>query len=780
MQPHRRTFAAFCVFACLATSASAGLILAENGLARATIVIADAPSDQAREAATVIQEYLGTITGAAFAITPESEAPSGNLILVGRSAKVSDLGVALPAGLTPRMEEEGFVVKTAGNNLILAGNEDWEYRGTLFAVYDFLEQDLGCRWFFPGAWGEVLPKSPTISLPDLDRTERPSFRVRDIWYSGWMPSDASDQTAFRAWYDKNKLNRFALNLPGDGSVSRLAPADSWFETHPEIYAVDEKGERQRDMLCMTEPEAVRIGAETIKQFFREDPTALTFGFAPPDGHPMCYCEGCQRFFPGFSGKGYGDPSLSDVWFHFANQVAEEVYKEFPERWVLTNGYANRVRPPEVLKALSPNLGIQSAMLATCTLHRIGDPKCWQRIHYKQVLDRWTEALDPILIYDYDPGKALENLPFPTLHCLKADFPYFRDAGIWGFWTEGTNSWMVTHLNYYVRAKLMWDADASVEGLVRDYCERFYGAASTAVESYLWTLEDAVDASNSHGRWGELTDWRSILTPVQDQLSAFITQAESQVEAGPARDHLHVLRLVHDHMMAYLAMENAAVEGDYAESVRQADRMFAIREEVCAIQPGLLPRSTQIAADHSSSLEKHREIYQGLLERSQGPLGDRVTMLPREWEFKLDPEDVGTLYRWYLPDAERGWTPIDTTQGWEAQGFADEKGWFTWGKAWYRTQFDVPAAPAESSYRLTLGGVYNTGVWIWVNGVQRPFRAESATREGFPQAKFPFDVDVSDLIRPGETNHVAVLVDIGVPGRNTRAGLHRRAFLWSPR
>ena len=41
--------------------------------------------------------------------------------------------------------------------------------------------------------------------------------------------------------------------------------------------------------------------------------------------------------------------------------------------------------------------------------------------------------------------------------------------------------MVTHLNYYVRAKLMWNAEADVDGLVRDYCERFYGKAADAVE-----------------------------------------------------------------------------------------------------------------------------------------------------------------------------------------------------------------------------------------------------------------------------------------------------------
>ena len=52
------------------------------------------------------------------------------------------------------------------------------------AVYDLLER-LGCRWYFPGDFGQVVPKAATIELPTLDVTGRPSFVVRNIWCSGW-------------------------------------------------------------------------------------------------------------------------------------------------------------------------------------------------------------------------------------------------------------------------------------------------------------------------------------------------------------------------------------------------------------------------------------------------------------------------------------------------------------------------------------------------------------------------------------------------------------------
>jgi len=765
------------VAACI--SVRADVVLVDGGQPRAVIVIGADPSPQAEEAARVLQENVERISGVRLPIQSDSNPAQGVRVLVGRSAAVDATGIQLPSGYTPQLNEEGFLVKTLGNDLILAGNEDGPYRGTLFAVYDFLEQELGCRWFFPGPFGEVIPAMQTMRINDTDRTENPSFRIRDIWYSGWQPTNDDDRRWITEWYDRNKLNKLNLNLPGDGSTAHLAPADKYFDTRPEIYAMDEKGERMRDMLCMSEPEAVHIAAETIKAAFREDPNRLSFGFAPPDGHPMCYCDRCKSHFPGFMGFGYGDPSLSDLWFEFANNVAVEVNKEFPDRWVLTNGYANRVRPPETVKPLAPNLGIQSAVISACTIHRTGDPACWQRQLYEQVMTRWLRDLDFVIVYDYDPGKSLEGLPFPALHCIAYDLPWLHKQGLWGFWTEGNNSWMITHLNYYVRAKLMWDVDSDVPSLVHDYCVRFYGAAAQPVEDYIWVLDEAVECSITHETWGRVMLWRPILAPVIDQLCALAAEAEKRAVDSPFRERVRVLRLVHDHMAAFLAAEEAAGEGDFAKAVAEIDRMLVIRSETGKIQSGLLPETNELGAGHSSSAERLREHCASLLERMNGTHGTLVTMLPREWNFKTDPQDSGTLYEWYQPNVESGWRVIDTTLNWEIQGLQDERGWPYAGPAWYRTQFDIPVHLAGKPLRLALGGVYNDGVWVWVNGILCSGEGTRGRRGLFDDFT-PIDYDVTNVVRPGEPNTVAVLVHTEPPGRNPRSGLHRRAFLWSPK
>ena len=769
----RLTLAFLCVALPFVRETQAGVLLVEKGQPRAVIVLATGASDQAHEAAKLLQDYLARISGARLEIRDETAPVAGPRILVGRSRRASELGADIPTRFTNAMNEEEYIIRTVGNTLILAGNEHAFYRGTVYAVSDLLER-LGCRWFFPGAFGEVLPKLDTLEVGPLAVHARPDFRFRNLWYSGWMPVQGNDVAEFGVWMDRNRMNSLkGVSLPGDGSITRLAPPEQYFASHPHIYALNKKGERLKDMLCLTEPAAVAIAAETIKQEFRAHPEAVTFGFAPPDGHPQCFCPRCEAANPNFSGKGLGEPSLSDLWFRFANAVAAEVAREFPDRWLLTNGYANRARPPEGLGPLSPNLGIQSAMLDTCTFHPINDPHCWQRQLYQNVLDRWTADLRCVFIYDYDPGKALDGLPFPMLHNLSKDFRYFKRRGVWGFWTEGQNCWMVTHLNYYLRARLMWNASADVPALVRDYCKNFYGAAARPVEDYLWTMERAVGESSIHETFGRLVPWQVIYPPkVMKKLDRDLTEAKHRAGRGPDAPHVQVLNLAHQYLCAYLAMEAAASEADFLGAVSHADEMLRLRGELGKTNPSLIPVTPAWASKGDGALEWCRQTYQELADRMNGPRGNLIAMTPRRWQFREDPERIGVFQSWYAPGAKGRWENLDTTMYWEAQGRQDKRGYGYAGHAWYRTTFDVPAAASGRPLRLAIGGIYSVELWTWVNGRLVDHRIRQNTKN-------PFDLDVTPHIRPGQTNDVAVLIGTLPPDRNARGGLHRRVFLWSP-
>jgi hypothetical protein len=122
-----------------------GLTLVEDGRPASAIVTNGRPMEQQALAASELQEHLRIMTGATVPIVKETqlsaEATSQVLILVGSSNRAGAGGFDSKA-----FEPESFVVKTTGDALILAG-EDWggsnPRLGTLCAVYDFLQDQLG-------------------------------------------------------------------------------------------------------------------------------------------------------------------------------------------------------------------------------------------------------------------------------------------------------------------------------------------------------------------------------------------------------------------------------------------------------------------------------------------------------------------------------------------------------------------------------------------------------------------------------------------------------------
>jgi hypothetical protein len=366
------------------------------------------------------------------------------------------------------------------------------------------------------------------------------------------------------------------------------------------------------------------------------------------------------------------------------------------------------------------------------------------------------------------------MSFPMLHNFQKDFAQFKDWGLWGFWTEGENCWMVTHLNYYVRSRLMWNAHEDVRALARDYCEKFYGRGADEVERYIWTMEKAVNDAPIHVTFNRLVPWRIIYTPrVMRQLDRQIALAERLTANTPESSHARVIGLVHEYIHAHLAMEQAAADGDFSGSIRHTDEMLRIRSDLGAINPALVPVTPGWANKSDGALEWYKKTYQGLAERVDGTKGNLVAMTPRRWEFCKDPERLGTFHQWYLPGAKGSWEKLDSTLYWEAQGLQDKNGRGYAGQAWYRSSVNVPIAAKEKPLKLTVAGIYGNEMWLWINGRLAEHRTRMNSRN-------PLDIDVTSFVRAGETNHIALLVETLTWDRNARGGLHRRVFLWSPK
>jgi hypothetical protein len=116
-----------------------GLTLAENSQTDYTIVLEENAPVPERTAADELKKYLTVVTGAHFSIQTGSNL-SGRKIFVGDSEVVRKM---VPNVHWDHLPNDAIVIKTIDDDLILAGGGT---RGTLYAVYTFLEDYIGVRW----------------------------------------------------------------------------------------------------------------------------------------------------------------------------------------------------------------------------------------------------------------------------------------------------------------------------------------------------------------------------------------------------------------------------------------------------------------------------------------------------------------------------------------------------------------------------------------------------------------------------------------------------------
>src|SRR6266540_1302184 len=143
--------------------------LASRGKARCPILTQPGATAAEKHAAEELAATLETISGAKFEVREAIDAPSAAIIVgPGPLAAKYFPGVAL-AGFG----QEQLTIRTKGRRLLLAGGRP---RGTLYAVYRFLQDQLGVRWWTP--WATTVPKKSSLSIPDLNIDAKPAFEYR--------------------------------------------------------------------------------------------------------------------------------------------------------------------------------------------------------------------------------------------------------------------------------------------------------------------------------------------------------------------------------------------------------------------------------------------------------------------------------------------------------------------------------------------------------------------------------------------------------------------------
>jgi len=784
---------------------AAVLTIVNDGQPRAAIVVEKPPADadaaqQKRfeqrvvDPARDLQVYIKKMSGAELPLLTEGDALPANtpvVIYVGHTAAAKQAGVRIPSGFNPvkRPEiygEEGYVIQTKGSQIFLAGNQDGPYFGTTYAVSALLER-LGCRWYFPGDWGEVIPQQKTVTVPELNVTAKPDFPMRVIWIDGRWGISNEDRAVYKTWcrrvgFSAEHMGKDNLYpVPGDGSLAQLLPPREYAETHPEFYAMGEAGQRpvtpkatpDHTMLCLSNDEMVTEYIKNVKEAFAGQRSAATvteigIGISPPDGVPYCYCENCKAASQNFNFPRYAHRTMqSEEVFTFGVKLAEAI----PDKWVSVAAYALRDLPPQGIK-LRPNMSVMHAPISCCVLHPNNDPTCWRRQEFVKTLKHWCRLNQHVWIYDYTQGFLVSQFePERDVANIANNAPIYKQAGIKGFARQGSNAMMATWIGYYISARLMWDVHADVEAIKRDFYTTFFGPQAGPHIQAWW---DACEAKLLEGKVHVHESWL-----VNHLYTAEFTRAICQhVDAARRakmtenqRKRFTIFELIVENFEASTEMDEAVSNLDYGKAAACATRMLAARTKLNEISVFLIGKMAQSNKWGMFTLGRKLK-YEELAAKTNGKMGEKVAALPLEARFRRDPFNVGITSEWYQPDLDdRDWGTKNTFYTWDAQDEPEDAVGHDYdGHGWYRTTIQIPRRYKDKPVRFYCGGAINEA-WVWINGEYAGHKPHAIWWMGQNE----FELDVTQLVRPGK-NTIAIRVwndtEIG--------GLLNRGFFWSPK
>jgi hypothetical protein len=318
------------------------LILAAGGKTTYAIVIdpsAVLPPDAegnprispTQHAANELAAILQQVTGAQFNILVTAELPRGMVLVVGRGGVQQLLAPDLKLD---ELKPDGIVIETSGLNLILAGDEP---RGTLYAVYTFLEDVVGCRWWSSKA--STIPSKPDLTVPEQHVRYVPPLEYREtFWFDAFDGDFAvrNKSNANRAQLDEQRGGKIRYGGPFFvHTFDLLMPPKEFAAEHPEYYSERDGKRIVADIpycqLCVTNPDVKRIVTERVLAYLAKDPTASIISVSQNDADQHCLCAECTKLEE-YEGSPAG-PLL-----HLVNYVAAEVAKQYPNVAIDTLAY----------------------------------------------------------------------------------------------------------------------------------------------------------------------------------------------------------------------------------------------------------------------------------------------------------------------------------------------------------------------------------------------------------------------------------------------------------
>ncbi|MBQ4102201.1 MAG: DUF4838 domain-containing protein [Oscillospiraceae bacterium] len=465
--------------------AEGDLLLVQNGVAAAKIVIPKEATDKEVAAAYDLQNYVNRMTNVLLEIiTDDADLSEGNFILIGATKQTLSLG----EGNYPAYPEgEGFALRRAGNYLILCGNDTGSFRGTFNAVTRFLEE-AGCGWFTNDPLWQVVPTLSSLAVGQVDMDQSPRFESRSM-------SGISYNLGLR-WYlggQQNTIGHGMSWLVGSG----------YYDLHPEWYALvgdsRDPGRFEYWQFCYTDPDLAAFVAQKVMNNFDGNPNLTSYTVAANDGWDEGWCE-CERC------RAAGNQT--DQLLVLANNVAAITSLKYPDRTISILAYHSTFLPPLKTKAhkntevmfcleTSPMADLAKGELIHECIHGLTKnvyTQSWKDSVQQYMDDTGLQTRSIWGWYCIATGRGeWGRVPFVQGNVITRNLDLFEEMGIKTVFYDCNGEladlrWPL----FYALGVGMWDDSRDGETLLYDACQKLYGAAAEEMFLYYRHLADAAE------------------------------------------------------------------------------------------------------------------------------------------------------------------------------------------------------------------------------------------------------------------------------------------------
>lgn len=519
--------------------------VSRDGVPQMAIVISDAASAPEKNAAEELRAYLNRITGGNFTVSRESQAsPSAAGFYVGATRRYGEL---FPEQAPAALPDETVVLKLRGNQCFLLGGGS---RGTLYAVYSFLENHCNVRWYTPEF--EVVPENRNLSVDFPDVAEAPGMEYREPCHIGLNFLDTR-------YYNTDQVQRFAVRMRSNGFLTPITPEwggrdkclpggwpefrkivnpDVYFAKHPEWYA-EIKGKRVPGQLCLSNREMVKTLAANLIKMIDAAPGVKHVSITQNDTgrDDYCHCSECMKLLE-------EEGTQSGLLLRCVNEVAEEVEKKYPGLYVNMLAYSYTLAFP---KKARPRHNVSIQVCCPGEAERFDSGNSANALDLSQnrgdkdfgsTLKQWSAVSPKLYAWTYQINFGDVLLPIPNTFNLGPNIRTLAENRVSGVFAQGNAYAPIgdfVELKAWLTAKLLWNPYADDKALIQEFLEAYYGKAAPNMREYMQLLVDDYSPArftphNAYATPPKLKPWLTL--DAMNRATELFAEAEALVADNP--------------------------------------------------------------------------------------------------------------------------------------------------------------------------------------------------------------------------------------------------------